>query len=231
MNAHTQIAMPLTVADIVDEYNLKISTLSEAIADFDSAQRRMQSATYVQGVYVESVFRDAQFHEASIKLNLRKSGWKAVFARLQIDRLASAKDKRLFEQTLADPPGLTLDNAKATFGDFLVRPRFHALRALAECFVQLDPAYKSHSKVKIGVNGLPKRVILSGMRGYGSWGRDRFRDIINALAAVDDQPALDMAELKPIDDLCGSWGKKAGSVTMRGMEVRIFQNGNAHVIF
>ena len=230
MNMHA-VALPITVADIIDEYDHKIATLPEAIATFERAQNAMQSATCVQGVYAESCFKDASYHESSIKKNLRVSGWKAVYRRLSIERLASAEDKRLFAQTLADPPELTLDNAKATFGDYLIRPRFHALRALAECFTQLDPAYKSHSKVKIGVAGLPKRIVLSSVRGYGSYGRDRLRDIFNALAAVQELPLVDHDEFKPLDALCGSWGNKSGSVTMRGVEIRVFQNGNGHVIF
>ena len=245
------IALPLTVADIVEEYTAKVANLGEAIAKFEAAQNEMQSATCVQGVYAESVFKSAQFYESGIKLNLRKSGWKAVYRRLDVERLASARDKKLFEQTLADPPDLTLENAKATFGDYLLRPRFHALRALAEVFSQLDPAYKSHSKVKIGVAGLPKRVILSNVGGYGSYGRDRLRDILNALASVQGLPLVEHAEFQSLDSL-GGYSPKAGEIAFdgspiktyrtgegdvewsppaRGVTVRKFLNGNAHVIF
>ena len=234
------IALPLTVADIVDEYAEKIASLPEAIAEFEAAHNRLKRSSIVQGFYVENVVEDVRLHESSIKLNLRKSGWKAVYSRLQIDRLATAKDKRLFEQTMADPPELTLDNAKATFGDYLLRPRFHVLRALAETFVQLDPAYKSHSKVKIGVSGLPKRIILTSVAGWNSWGYDRLRDMFRVLAEVRGEPIFEEKEVRPIADLHGhksnghgGWGFRndAGTFTIRGTEVRVFQNGNAHVIF
>lgn len=241
------LALPLTVADIVDEYAYKVASVDAAIAEFEAAHNRMKASTVVHGVYVENVISDVWLRPDAIKINLRKSGWKAVYSRLQIDRLASARDKRLFEQTLTNPPDLTLDNAKATFGDYLLRPRFHALRALAEVFTQLDPAYKSHSKVKIGVAGLPKRVILSSVGGYGSWGRDRLRDILNALAAVQGKPLVEQDELRPIDSLHG-FEHKAGEVAFdgsplktydgvewsppaRGVTVKKFQNGNGHVIF
>ena len=230
MNMHA-IALPLTVADIIDEYAEKVSNIESNIAEFKAAHDRMSMATTVRGVYVERVINDVYLSERAIALNLRKSGWKAVYQRLQIDALASANDKRLFEQTLADPPELTLDNAKATFGDYLVRPRFHQLRALAECFVSLDAAYKSHSKVKIGVAGLPKRIILLSFRGYGSWGRDRFRDVLNALAGVSGLPQISHEELKEVEQFCGPFGNKRGNAHLRGVEVRIFENGNAHVIF
>ena len=132
-----------------------------------------------------------------------------------------------------------------------MRPRYHILRGLAEAFVGLDPAYKSHSKVRIGVKGLPKRVILQGWGEYGSgWGRDRFRDIANALATYQGKPHLDYAELSAINAM-HDMGEDAvldgRSVTRaarrsyqndetfetidRGMTVRRFGNGNAHVIF
>ena len=230
MNYHVP-SLPLTVADIVDEYAVKLAGVDAAIEAFKQAHNRMLTASCVQGVYVERVVSDVHVIPSAVRKNLRQSGWKAIYRRLQIARLASAKDKRLFEQTLADPPDLTLENAKATFGGYLLRPRFHALRALAECFVQLDSAYKSHSKVKIGVAGLPKRIILSSFRGYGSYGRDRFVDVLNALAAVDGEPLIEHDELKSLEPFCGSWGNTPGEAVVRGITVKIFQNGNAHVIF
>jgi hypothetical protein len=232
MNMHA-IALPLTVADIIDEYQAKVADVDAAIARFEQAHTDMTAACCVQGIYAETVVKDPFVRASSVLMNLRKSGWKAVYRRLSIDDLASANDKRLFEQTLADPPDLTLDNAKATFGDYLLRPRFHKLRALAECFTSLDPAYKSHSKVKIGVAGLPKRVILSNVSGYGSWGRGRVRDILNALAAVQDLPMVEHDELAGLDRLHSYLTAKSGEVEFaaRGVTVRKFQNGNGHVIF
>jgi hypothetical protein len=243
------IALPITVADIVEEYAAKVANVDNAIADFKTALDTIKGASVVSGYYVENVVGDLYLRPDAIRLNLRKSGWKAVWSRLQIDRVASARDKRLFEQTLADPPELTLDNAKATFGDYLLRPRFHALRGLAECFIQLDPAYKSHSKVKIGVAGLPKRVILSNVGRYGSWGRDLLINILNALAAVQGKPLVDHEELRGVDAFgCSISGHKAGEFAFdgaplkrydgtewtppaRGVTLRKFQNGNGHVIF
>lgn len=49
------IALPLTVADIVDEYAAKIAGLGDAIARFKAAEDDMRAATVVRGTYVESV--------------------------------------------------------------------------------------------------------------------------------------------------------------------------------
>lgn len=248
MNALT---LPRTVADMVAEYEAKNAAIPDAIAAFNKACDEIEMAGTVAGSYGGQTFRGGRpsVFESDMRKRLLKSGWKAIWDRLQIDRIASATDKRLFERTIEDPPPLTMDNAVATFGDYLVNARHHILRGLAETFIALDPAYRSHSKVKIGVAGLPKRVILTNVSGYGSWGRDRLRDLINALAAYRGQPLFDHREFEPLDKFAGMFNRKAGDVVMdgshyiqirdgvevrapdRGITVRVFLNGNAHVIF
>lgn len=240
-------ALQRTVLDLVEEYQAKDADVEKAIADFDAAYDRLGMAATVQGTYAESVGSKPHLHAGSLRKNLLKSGWKAVYQRLEIDRVASAKDKQLFDRTLADPPPLTFDNAKATFRDYFERPRFHILRGLAEVFADLDPAYKSHSKVRIGVKGLPKRIILRGWGEYVSgYGVDRFRDICNALAAYQGVEALEYPELAEINSILKtrdavldgsmvvppSYGRPEPIMAPnRGMTVRRFGNGNAHIFF
>lgn len=239
-----------TVADLIDEYEEKVANAPAAIAAVKEAWRHLEMAASVGGKFGGNVSRHApHIHESDVLAALLKSGWKAIYDRCQIDVIASADDKRLFERTFENPPALTFDNARATFGDYLMRPRFHVLRGLAEVFSQLDQAYKSHSKVKIGVNGLPKRVIVSNVGGWGSYGRDKIRDIINALAAYRGEKLMDHAEFAGIDGLHKWDGGIAGQVVLdgshhitvvdeietrapnRGVTIRKFQNGNAHIIF
>ncbi|MFT4056461.1 MAG: DUF4942 domain-containing protein [Novosphingobium sp.] len=247
MNA---IALPTTVADIIDEYAAKDAAVEQAIADFEQAYDRLGMSATVQGVYVESVGGSRPYlHAGSLRGNLLKSAWRAVYNRLQIDSIAPVKDKKLFDQALASPPPLTMETAKATFGDYLTRPRFHILRGLAEVFTTLDPAYKSHGKVRIGVKGLPKRVILTSFGDYSSnYGREKFKDMANALAAVRGQPGFEWSEWSAMD--CAfrlgedavldgreySRTDRTGKTEMfrtvkRGVTVRKFANGNAHVFF
>lgn len=246
MNA---LATARTVLDLIDEYDQKSANVEAAIAAYEQACADIEMAGSIMGTYAEPVLRGRGYVYAdSMRKNLAKSGWKAIYNRLQIDRIASANDKRLFDRTIADPPPLTFDNAKATFGKYLENPRLHILRGLAETFAGLDPAYRSHSKVKIGVKGLPKRVIISGFGGYGSYGRDKLRDIINALAAYRGQPLMEHAEQQAIDiaHRRGEDGVLDGRVCLgderygkqdeyptgrRGVTVRKYANGNAHVIF
>lgn len=237
-------ALQTTVSDIVAEYDEKRELVSDTIARFERAFDDLQMAATVQGVYIEPIGSRSYLHASSIEKNLLKSGWKAVFQRLNIDQIVSAKDKQLFERTLADPPPLTVDNAKATFIDYLERPRHHILRGLAEAFCDLDPAYKSHSKVRIGVKGLPKRVILY-WGDYSGYGRDKFQNMANALAAYQGLPPMEYAEVAEVDSLhrVGSDAEFRGRIVLkmedgspvfapdRGITVRKFGNGNAHVFF
>lgn len=236
-----------TVLDLVEEYDQKNAEIDKAIEDFNAAFNKLEIAASVQGKYVSPITRHRPHVYASeLRSILLKSGWQAVYDRLQIDRIASAKDKKLFEQTMQSPPELTFDNAKATFGDYLMRPRFHILRGLAEVFADLDPAFKSHSKVKIGVKGLPKRIIIY-WGDYGGWGRDKFRDVANAIAAYQGKPGIEYAEFSQMD-ACFKAGEDAildgkpivtyrsgkeeeYTPPARGLTVRKFANGNAHVFF
>lgn len=243
-----QLVTQRTVLDLVDEYDEKNAAIEAAIASFEAAFSQLELAASVQGKFVSPVTRHRPYLSANeLRANLLKSGWKAIYDRLQIDMIASAKDKKLFERTLEQPPELTFDNAKATFGDYLMRPRHHILRGLAEVFSDLDQAYKSHSKVKIGVKGLPKRVIISSYGGYGSYGRDKLRDIVNALAAYQGKPLMNHDELSAIEAAHGAnedavldgrsiaWKSKYREgeyqTLDRGLTIRKFSNGNAHVFF
>lgn len=242
-----QLVTQRTVLDLVDEYDEKNAAMEQAVEEFEAAFRKLELSASIQGKFVAPVTRHRPYISArELRSNLLKSGWKAVYDRLQIDRIASAKDKKLFERTLEQPPELTFDNAKATFGDYLMRPRFHILRGLAEVFADLDPAFKSHSKIKIGVKGLPKRVIVY-WGSYSGHGRDKFIDIANALAAYQGKPAIEYSELAEIDACrrvgqdCVLDGRPIAKVQSgkqetyvppyRGLTVRAFGNGNAHIFF
>jgi SAM-dependent methyltransferase len=245
MNA---LALPATVLDLVEEYDLKAANVEAAIAAFDDAFQHLERSATVQGTFVEPVASKPHLYADHVRKTLLKSGWKAIYNRLQIESIASAKDKQLFERAIADPPPLTFDNAKATFRDYFDRPRFHILRGLAEVFTELDPAYKSHSNVRIGVKGLPKRVILSGWGEYSyGYARDKFRDMVNALATYQGKAAYSHGEMSAINAAheagedaildgrtyasTGRYKDEQFPTVDRGLTVRRFANGNAHVFF
>lgn len=252
MTSHT-LARQSTVLDIIAEYEKKADNVEAAVKAYDDACTAVEMAGTIMGTYVNPVLRGkAYVYADDMRKNLRASGWKALYNRCQIDRIASARDKKLFERTLADPPELTFDNAKATFGPYLENPRSHILRGLAEVFADLDPAYKSHSKVKIGVKGLPKRVILNNVGGWGSphgsFGRDRLRDVLNALAAYQGKPLIEYHELSliledgdalrvtrevPKGDTARQRANAEETETIIGRDVWLkrYANGNGHLYF
>lgn len=247
------LATPRTVLDLIEEYDEKVANADAVVAAYEAACAAVESAGTVMGTYAEPVLRSRGYvHASDMRKNLLKSGWKAIYNRLNIDMIASANDKRLFERTLADPPPLTAEIVRSTFAHYYADPRKHILRGLAEAFVDLDPAYKSHAKVKIGVKGLPKRVILRSVAGYGSphgsYGRDRLRDIINALAAYQGKPLLTYAELSmiledgdalrvtreaPKGDTARQRANSDETETIIGRDVWLkrYDNGNGHLYF
>ncbi|SHG79094.1 Methyltransferase domain-containing protein [Kaistia soli DSM 19436] len=227
-------ALQRTISDMIEEYDAKSAVLDQEIRSLGEAAGRLEMATCVGGTYGGDIWWRGKpsVDEKAAHRALLVSAWKAIHTRLNIDLIASANDKRKWEVDIANPPPLTRENVVLTFGDYLLRTRFHLLKGLAEVFVDLDPAYKSHSKVKIGVAGLPKRVILQSVGGWGSYGRDRLRDLLNALAAYQAQPLIAHDEFAALDALHSyTSGSKAGEVQIRGLRVRKFVNGNAHVIF
>jgi hypothetical protein len=250
----SEIATQRTVVDLIDEYDQKVAGVDAAIEAYNIACSAIETAGCVMGTYAEPVLRNRSYvHANDMRRNLLKSGWKAIYNRLNIDMIASANDKRLFERTLADPPPLTPNVVRSTFAHYYANPRLHILRGLAEAFVDLDPAYKSHAKVKIGVKGLPKRVILHNVAAYGSphgsYGRDRLRDIINALATYQGKPLLTHTEIGLIlengdalrvtqehpDPSQSKYERERNPkfVTVIGRDVWLkrYSNGNGHLYF
>jgi predicted RNA methylase len=234
MNTQSNVpALPRSVWDILEEYERKSGELAGALEHFTEAATALETASSIAGTYSGSIWQDGRYSsaprpkDATLRAALLKSAWRAAYKHLRIDRIAPAHDRKAFDMSLENPPELTADNLLATFGDYVGNQRFHLLRGLAETFCNLDPAYKSHSKVKIGVSGLPKRIILASVGIYGSWGYDRFKDTLTALALYRAKPH---PEHREIADLIED-ANKHGASYWNGVEIRKFQNGNAHLIF
>lgn len=234
MNAHFQApALQRRLSDIVAEYEEKAGAIPANLETFREATTALESAACVGGAFGGAIWSHGRYASApsvaerDMRTALLKSAWRHVYAGLNIGKIASAEDRRKFDMALENPPEFTLDNIAATFGTYVQEPRFHILKGLAECFCQLDPAYKSHQKVKIGVEGLPKRIILSSVADWGSWGYDRLRDTLNALNVYRGEPHITEPEISSIL----SDAKEHGAAYYQGIELRRFKNGNAHLIF
>ncbi|UFM64272.1 DUF4942 domain-containing protein [Paracoccus sp. MA] len=201
MNAHiftgSEVATKraaLSISELVAEYEDKRAALPVALEAFEAATDALKSAATMRGTWGQVSIDPRAPYESLLADSLLKSAWRHVYEVGGFERIASAEDKRRFDQLFAAPPAFTEENVWSVFEKYR-NPRAAILRGMAEVFCQLDPAFRSHERMKIGVKGLPKRVILSCLAGYGSWGRDRLRDILNALAAYQGLPLVDHSEL------------------------------------
>lgn len=248
MNARPEILTGTEVStgrrrpsEIVAEYEAKREALGDALAVFDAAGDALKSAATIGGTWGNVTLDTGRgIYPSVLKQSLLQSAWRHVYDLYGLEQIASAETKRRYEQMFAAPPPFTVENIRDAFGDLISDPWGSVLRGLAEVFSQLDPAFKSHEKMKIGVKGLPKRVILSSVAGYGSWGRDRLRDILNALAAYQGKPLPEYREIEALmsgQGLLDSWTAPADShrpeVTFpaRGVWLKRFANGNGHLFF
>lgn len=222
-------AMRRSLKDIVQEYESKKAEIATAMANFKNAVEQLKVSASIGGEYGGNIFdRDPHLErEEKVQLVLLKSAWRHVHKGLNIDYVASAADKKRFEMAMESPLPFTLENIAELYGDFLLNPRHYILKGLAECFCALDPAYKSHNKVKIGVDKLPKRIIITGYNGLFSNTHDKIRDVLNALRAVRGEGLMEYAEGYELTQQA----QKTGKADFDSGYIRAFQNGNVHIHF
>ncbi len=256
MNAHsTEISTLRSLPDVVAEYEAKVAAIPEAIAAFEAAGAALKAAACVGGEWGGETINTGSAYDRTMEISLRRSAWQHVWKGLNLPTIASARDKQRFDQAMSSPPPFDLDTLRATFGPYLEDPRKTILRGLAEVFSDLDPAYKSHEKVKIGVKGLPKRVILNAVGSYTSYGEERLRNILNALAAYQGKPLMDGKDMAALLDDGNALrddrevldpyesshahrrraerGEPAKTIEVvgRGVWLKRFANGNGHLFF
>lgn len=234
------IVIPRRLHDALSEYDRKLSFLDEELKKFEQAGADLMKSITVRGTYGQENINIGSVNSHQLKKNLVKSAWLSIYDGMQIKRLMSARDKNLFEQGLEQVQEFNIESIIATFGDYIQDPRKSVIKGLAEVFSGLDPAFKSHDKVKIGVKGLPKRIIMTGFGQYCyGYGWDRTKDIINALASVQGKPLAEHFELQALykdgDALIkGVTNEYNGKITVlppRGISLKRYKNGNGHIYF
>lgn len=226
---------------MVAEYDDKRAKLDEALAEFSQAQTALKMACAVGGTFGYESLHTGQVSKSDAERFLLKSAWRHFYEAYKLADILPAADKRAIDQMLEKPPAFTVDNIRDHFGAYIQDPWGAVLRGLAEAFCGLDPAFKSHEKVKIGVKGLPKRVIMQNVAGYGTWGRDRLRDILNALAVYQRKPLVAYAEIEAImrdgdaliDGLIFTEHGRDKPINgaARGVWLKRYANGNGHLYF
>ena len=230
MNIHVP-ALQRSLSDVVAEYDVKAAALDDELKALVAAGDKLRMAATIGGTYGNTNIDVRSPCASSLREHLLKSAWLHVFDGLQLDRIATANDKQKWKTAIEKPAPFTIENIRATFGHYIQDPRANILRGLAEVFCSLDQAYKSHDKVKVGVAGLPKRIIIGSVGYSTSYGYQKIRDMFNALAAFQGKPLIEHKELAELDALHSSFSPKSGIVTIRGLTIKKFQNGNAHVMF
>ena len=226
---------------LIAEYEDRRGKLDDALAAFEQAQNAIKMSCAIGGTYPHDRLETGRITKSDAERFLLKSAWRHFYDEYKLGQIMPAADKRRVDQMLEQPPAFTVENIREQFGDYIMDPWGAILRGLAEAFCSLDAAFKSHEKVKIGVKGLPKRVILNNVGGYGTWGQDRLRDILNALAAYQRKPLLEYAEIEAImkdgealrDGLTYTpyGAKEPVTGPARGIWLKRYQNGNGHLYF
>lgn len=232
MDGQNLPALRITVAHMVKEYEAKRGAIPAELLAFKQAQASLEMASTLGGTYGGGIwgrYGSSAPSEATLADSLLQSAWAHVIKALQIRSIATAKDLAQLETSLTNPPEFTIENIFATFGRYGENPRHHVLRGVAECFTELDPAYRSHSKVKIGVSGLPQRIVIdNALSGYGGhWREGQMRNVLDALATLHGEERMGYVEFSA---LCEA-AKRGDCPEFLGVTVKGFKNGNAHLHF
>lgn len=240
---NTEVAHSIRISDLLAEYESKKAAMADTLADWEASQKRVEAATSINGAYGGSLWSSGHrfLNVKTMQKVLLISAWRRVYQGLNIEAISTTKERDAFERSMQDPPEFTAENIKASFGEHVLNPRQVILRGLAEVFCQLDKAYRSHSNVKIGVQGLPKRVIVEGCGETYSYGFNRLRDVLNALAAYRGIQSPVYSTLNDLHrdakrDGVAEWivpGDEAEGIPPKpqGVKVKAFKNGNVHVMF
>lgn len=145
MNMHVP-ALQRSLSEIVADYDQKRAGIGAAVKTFEQAGNALKMAVTVDGTFGNVSIDVGHVYARDLESCLLKSAWMHVYSGLDIDRIASAEDKRKWQMAIEKPPEFTLDNIRGTFGHYLLDPRGNILRGLAEVFCSLDQAYKSHRR-------------------------------------------------------------------------------------
>lgn len=228
-------------SEIVEEYHEKWLALSGVANRHEELKQEIERARVIGGTWSGVSVDYGRVYLRILEESLLKSAWRHVWKYYDLDTIASAETKRRVELMFEKPPAFTVENIREQFGDLIADPWGSVLTGLAEVFSSLDPAFKSHEKVKIGVKGLPKRVIIGGIHSIHGYGRDKIRDILNAIAAYEGKPLVEYMELTELLDngnvmlsdwkSDGSFGNEGKEFPARGVWLKKFANGNGHLYF
>lgn len=115
------VAIRLRLSDIVDEFEDKVAAIPTVIEAFNKAEMAVRSAAVVQGSWGGQVFsRDPSIDERQVRKSLLCSAWRHVYEGLNIENIASAKDRKRLELMLENPPAFNMENIADQYGEYIL---------------------------------------------------------------------------------------------------------------
>lgn len=242
MNTTTDIAVRLTIPELVREFDLGMHELKQGIALVAAAQERLQRAfAGPGGSYDLTAFAH---HDHSLdfdrkRIRMRGAAWRYLVGRAEIKKLASVKRAKEIDDMLAKPetlPEITIDNVMGWVESLNEQSQQFLEEAAVEVYQWLRPArgdYKTNNAFKIG-----KRVVLTYMtegtwqgRGlrvrYGS--EDRLRALDNVFHLLDGKGLSPTYAGELADEIPKTGAGEFGETKF--FRFRPFRNGNLHIEF
>ncbi|QDP49755.1 MAG: putative DNA modification methylase [Prokaryotic dsDNA virus sp.] len=231
------ITVTANLSEIFNNYEAQKEYALECLDKFNQATEELKSNSLFMGAYAEGL-RDIptlKTEEDEVLKRLNKSAWRFTYEKLNIEHIAPNTHLKEFKNFLENPAEFNIDNVRSIFKDYVQDPRQMALQAFAEVFNTLDPFYKSHDNFRVGVKGLPKRVIVYTSDYYG-W--DKVLDIINVIARFQNQFDLCKCEYSLKAYVRGEEASEYRlemyeklDNTTKGLTFKYHKNGNVHIIF
>ena len=148
------LARGVNLNDVVDAYEEKKKQLPAMIESLEQEVLKVKNACSMYGAFGGTVFKGELPSERHLLECLKCSAWQFVYDKANIEHIAPKTHIKHFQSLLSSPPEFDFDNLKSVFGEYVINPRAMQLKAFAEIFCNLDPYYKSHDNMKIGVKGL-----------------------------------------------------------------------------
>ena len=220
------LALQPNIYDLLDSYDAKVEALPKMYEAAVQAQAELKNVASLMGAYSGHSVKSSIDHQREYLQSLKKSAWRHMYKILNIEKVAPKTHLKRFENLLEDPPEFNEEHLIENFKDYVLNRREMVLLAMAEIFSSLDPYFKSHDNMKIGVKGLPKRVVIKGCGGYGRGGAEKIYDLIRALQAYRGK------ETDPVES---TWSLKEDiqkeGTNIEGLTFKLFLNGNCHIHF
>ena len=239
MNMHAP-ALRRRLSDIVEGVRRQTHRHRRGALAYGRSVAELAAAACVGTAYGGPLLRDSSGPAPwAMEALSWKSAWRHIYeGPRRRDRLG--RRQAPLRADAGETAGFTLAEIRERFGDYLLNPRHHILRGLAEVFCGLDPAYRSHSKGQ----GRRRRPAEAGDPAVGRrlWrlGHRPTPRRAERPRRVSAPAARDLAELRALLDdgeACLA-GKGSGPATAsrsrtvaRGVRLRRFANGNGHLFF